>query len=128
LKAVLQVSKQVQLAEEHVATLKKAIATAQAQTKADEQSFQKNQEPSTTPIQVVVTNHTTQPVEIFVNGYPKAIVLPKTSRVVTFEHDPKSLSPTLLQAFGTEDSSFSWGPRNIWGQLTKYKWNIEGSD
>jgi hypothetical protein len=108
-----------------VAALKKEIATAQAQTKADEQSFQKNQEPSTTWIQVVVNNHTTQPVAIVVNGFTKAIVFPKTSKVIAFEHDPKSTVPTVLTAFDTENNLCNWGPRNIWGQFTKYKWNIE---
>jgi hypothetical protein len=125
LKAVLQVSNQVLVAEERVASLKKQIALAQAQTKRDQQAFQKNQEPSTTPIQVVVNNHTTQSVEILVNGYDRVLVAPKASQVLTVEHPSSPTVPIVLYAFGTEDDMSIWGPRNIWGQFTKYKWNIE---
>jgi hypothetical protein len=125
LKAVLQVSNQVLVAEERVASLKKQIALAQAQTKRDQQAFQMNQEPSTTPIQVVVNNHTTQSVEILVNGYDRVLVAPKASQVLTVEHPSSPTVPSVLYAFGTEDDMSTWGPRNIWGQFTKYKWNIE---
>jgi hypothetical protein len=121
LKAVLQVSNQVMFAEDRVAALKKAIADAQAQTRADQQAFQMNQEPTAMPRQVVVNNYTTQYVDVYVNGYYKVQVLPGSSQAITIEH---RWNPTVLSGYGNEDMS-NWGPRYIWGQFNKYTWNIE---
>jgi hypothetical protein len=121
LKAVLQVSNQVMFAEDRVASLRKQIALAQAQTKADQQAFQTNQEPSAAPRQVVVNNYTTQYLDVYVNGFYKVQVLPGSSQVITLEH---RWNPTVLTAYGNEDMG-TWGPRYIWGQFNRYTWNIE---
>jgi hypothetical protein len=121
LKAVLQVSKQVMLADERVASLKQEIATTRAQTRADQRALQANQEPSTPPRQVVVNNYTTQFVYVYVNGLYEAVVAPKASQAIVIEH---RLSPTVLTATGGEDLN-TWGPRHIWGKFDKYTWNIE---
>jgi hypothetical protein len=120
LRAVLQVSNQVQFAEDRVASLKEQIALAQAAAKADREAFQRNEEPKSTPRQVVVNNYTTQYLDIWVNGSYKVQVLPGQSQVITIEH---RWNPTVLQAYGDDDAS-TWGPRYIWGRFTKYTWNI----
>jgi hypothetical protein len=120
LKAVLQVSNQVTFEEERVAALRKQVDLAQAQTRADQQAFQRNQEPTAAPRQVVVNNYTTQYMDVYVNGFYKAQVLPGTTQVLTIEH---RWNPTVLKAYGNEDMS-TWGPRYVWGEFTKYTWNL----
>jgi uncharacterized protein (TIGR03000 family) len=120
LKAVLQTSDQVMMEEDRVANLRKQIALAQAQTRADQQALQQNQQPTAAPRQVVVNNYTTQYIDVYVNGYYKAQVLPGTTQVLTIEH---RWNPTVLKAYGNEDMS-TWGPRYIWGEFTKYTWNL----
>jgi uncharacterized protein (TIGR03000 family) len=120
LQAVLHVSDQVMFEEDRVANLRKQIALAQAQTKADQQAFQQNQQPTAAPRQVVVNNYTTQYIDVYVNGFYKTQVLPGTTQVLTIEH---RWNPTVLKGYGNEDMS-TWGPRYIWGEFTKYTWNL----
>src|SRR5262249_43333867 len=58
LQAVLQVSTQLQTQEDNLALLRKQIAQARAQARADKEAFDRNQEPTASPRQVVVTNYT----------------------------------------------------------------------
>jgi hypothetical protein len=120
LKAVLQVSTQLQVQEDNLALMRKQIAQAQAQARADREAFDRNQEPTASPRQVVVNNYTPQYVDVWVNGSYKAQVLPGQSQVLTIEH---RWNPTVLNAYGNDDSS-TWGPRTIWGRFTKYTWNL----
>lgn len=120
LQAVLQVSNQVRVAEDTVASLKEQISLAKAQSKADRESFQQNEEPKSTPRQVVVNNYTTQYLDIWVNGTYKVQVPPGQGQVITIEH---RWNPTVLKAYGDSDTTI-WGPRTIWGRFTKYTWNI----
>jgi hypothetical protein len=120
LKAVLQVSNQVMFEEDRVASLKKQIALAQDQTRADQEAFRSNQEPTATPRQVVVNNYTTQYLDIYVNGNYKTQVPPGMSQVCFIEH---RWNPTVLTAYGDEDMD-NPPPRYIWGRFTKYTWNI----
>jgi hypothetical protein len=120
LKAVLQVSTQLQVQEDNLALMRKQIAQAQAQARADKEAFDRNQEPTASPRQVVVNNYTPQYVDVWVNGSYKTQVLPGQSQVITIEH---RWNPTVLTAYGNDDSS-TWGPRYIWGRFTKYTWNL----
>ena len=120
LRAVLQVSNQVQFEADRVANLKKEIALAQAQAKADKEAFARNEEPTSAPRQVVVNNYTTQYLDVYVNGNLQTQVQPGLSQVVTIEH---RWNPVVLTAYGDEDVN-TWGPRNLWGRFTKYTWNI----
>src|SRR5262249_22866189 len=120
LRAVLQVSNQVELEADRVANLKKEIALAQAQAKADKEAFARNKEPTSAPRQVVVNNYTTQYLDVYVNGNLKTQVQPGATQVVTIEH---RWNPVVLTAYGDEDVN-TWGPRNLWGRFTKYTWNI----
>jgi hypothetical protein len=121
LKAVLQVSNQVMFEEEKVASLKKQLALAQSATRADQEAFAQNQEPTYAPRQVVVNNYTPQNVDLWVNGSYMAQVLPGSSQVITLQ---QRWNPTVLTAYGNDDSS-TWGPRYVWGRFSKYTWNIQ---
>jgi hypothetical protein len=120
LKAVLQVANQNMFEEERIRAMQKEIKLAEDQTKAEQQAFQQNQEPTATPRTVVVNNYTTQYLDIWVNGNYKTQVQPGASQVITIEH---RWNPTILTAYGNEDMD-NPGPRYIWGQFTKYTWNI----
>jgi hypothetical protein len=120
LNAVNKVAMQVQAEEKSVALLKESIALAQTQTKAEQDAFKRNEEPTSAPRQVVVNNYTTQYLDIWVNGYYKTQVLPGSTQVITIEH---RWNPTVLTAYGNDDAT-NWGPRYIWGQFTKYTWNL----
>jgi hypothetical protein len=120
LKAVLETSNQVAMANDQVASLKRQIALAQAQSKADKDAFARNEQPTAAPRQVVVNNYTTQYLNVYVNGYYKTQVLPGSTQVITVEH---RWNPTVLTAYGNEDSN-TWGPRYVWGRFDKYTWNI----
>lgn len=120
LKATLHVANQVMFEEDRVTALRKELAAAQQQTRQDQQAFQMNQEPTWTPRTVVVNNYTTQYVDVYVNGSYKVQVLPGSQQTIVIEH---RWNPTVLTAYGNEDID-TWGPRYIWGQFTKYTWNI----
>jgi hypothetical protein len=120
LKAVLHVSNQVAAEADQVAYLRKQLALAQQQAKADKEAFNRTQEPTSAPRQVVVNNYTTQHIDVYVNGFLKTQVQPGSTQVITIEH---RWNPTVLKGYGDSDSQ-TWGPRYIWGRFTKYTWNI----
>jgi hypothetical protein len=120
LQAVLHVSNQVEFRADQVASLREQIALAQGQAKADKEAFDRSQEPTSAPRQVVVNNYTTQHIDVYVNGFLKTQVQPGSTQVLTIEH---RWNPTVLKGYGDVDSQ-TWGPRYIWGRFTKYTWNI----
>jgi hypothetical protein len=122
LNAVYEVANQNSLAEESIAKIKDAIATAKAITRQDRESFQRNEQPAAAPRQLVVNNYTAQYLDIYVNGNLMTQVQPGLSRVITIA---QRWNPVVVTAYGNEDTS-SWGPRTIWGKFTKYTWNIDG--
>jgi uncharacterized protein (TIGR03000 family) len=122
LRAVERVTNQVQYAEEGVAYLKDAITQAEKMTQQDRESFQRNEQPTSTPRQLVVNNYTTQYLDIYVNGSLMTQVQPGLSQVITIE---QRWNPVVVTAYGSEDT-MNWGPRYIWGRFTKYTWNIDG--
>ena len=80
LKALLHVSNQVMFAEGDIKSMKDQLDLAQAQTKADQDAFKRNEEPKSTPRQVVVNNYTTQYLDVYVNGFLKGQIQPGESR------------------------------------------------
>jgi hypothetical protein len=122
LRAVERVTNQVQLEEEGVAYLKDAITQAEKMTQQDKESFQRNEQPTSTPRQLVVNNYTSQYLDIYVNGSLMTQVQPGLSQVITIE---QRWNPVVVTAYGSEDT-MNWGPRYIWGRFTKYTWNIDG--
>jgi uncharacterized protein (TIGR03000 family) len=120
LQAVFRVSAQLQVQEDNLALMRKQIAQARAQARADKEAFDRNQEPTSSPRKVVVTNYTPQYVDVWVNGSYKAQLVPGQSQVITIEH---RWNPTVLTAYGNDDAS-TWGPRTIWGRFTRYTWNL----
>jgi hypothetical protein len=120
LKAVLHVSNQVMFEEDRVKFLKDQIALAEAQTKADKNALDRNEEPTSAPRKVIVNNYSTQYMDIYVNGFYKTQVQPGATSVITIEH---KWNPTVLKAYGNEDMN-NWGPRYIWGKFDKYTWNL----
>jgi hypothetical protein len=121
LKAVLQVSNQLQTAEGNLSLIKDNIALAQAQAKQEKDWFDSKEEPTSAPRKVVLNNYTTQYLDLYVNGNYMVQVAPGSTKVVTIEH---RWNPTILTANGNEDE-VNWGPKYIWGKFTKYTWNIE---
>jgi hypothetical protein len=122
LKAVYEAAHQVQVEETGVAYLKNAIEQAEAITKQDRESFQRNEQPTATPRQLVVNNYTAQYLDIYVNGNLMTQVQPGLSQVITIA---QRWNPVVVTAYGNEDT-MNWGPRTIWGRFTKYTWNIDG--
>jgi hypothetical protein len=120
LQAVSRVADQVAAEQNLIANLRGQIADAQAQTKADTQAFEQNQEPTSSPRKVVVNNYTTQYLTIYVNGRYKGEMGPGLTQVFVIEH---RWNPTVLTAYGNEDID-TWGPRTVWGRFQTYTWNI----
>jgi uncharacterized protein (TIGR03000 family) len=121
LNAVLQVHQQMMMAEDNIVTIKRDFAMSQAQIKADKEAINQNLEPTWKPRQVVVSNYTTQYLDVYVNGNYKTQVQPGMQQTIVIEH---RWDPTVLKAYGNEDEN-TWGPRYIWGRFDKYTWNIE---
>jgi hypothetical protein len=120
LRAVREVSNQIWQNEDHLALLKSEIALAQKRSQEDVDAFKQNQEPTSATRKVIVNNYSTQWLSIHVNGYPQGLVGPGSSGVVTITH---RWNPIVLKAIGNEEWD-TWGPRTIWGEFTKYTWNI----
>jgi hypothetical protein len=120
LKAVLQTSNQVALAEDQVASLKQQVALAHEYTQAQVAAIQSNEEPTWTPRTVIINNYTTQYIDVYVNGNWKTQVVPGGQQTCIIEH---RWNPTVLTGYGNEDID-TWGPRYIWGRFNKYTWNI----
>jgi uncharacterized protein (TIGR03000 family) len=121
-KAVLHISEQIAADQELTANVRKDIALAEQQAKADAAAARPNQEPTWTPRTVVVNNYTTQYIDLWVNGNPKGQVAPGQTQTFVIEH---RWNPTVLTGYGDEDSSYPW-KRIIWGRFTTYTWNING--
>src|SRR5262249_46286079 len=125
LKAVLQVSNQVELEANKMANLKEGIALAQAQAKADGDAFAQGEEPTATPRKLVVNNSTPRYIDVYVNGSYKGPVQPGLSQVFTIEH---RWNPIVVTGYG--DGSLDveiWGPIKLWGRFNTYTWNIKGT-
>jgi hypothetical protein len=121
LRALLKVSEQVQTEADTVASLRDQLALTRKQAQADKEAFERNQEPTFAPRQVVLNNYTPQYVDLWVNGTYKVQVAPGMSQTVPIQH---RWNPTVLTAYGDDDTQ-TWGPRYVWGRFTKYTWNIE---
>jgi hypothetical protein len=120
LRAVLQVSTQVEEEQAMVASLKQDVKDAQAETQAYQDSMRNNNEPTKAPRLVVVNNYTAQYVDVSVNGYYRTQIPPGSSQTLTIDHP---WNPTVLTAYGNDDS-MQWGPNYLWGRFHKYTWNI----
>ncbi len=120
--AVTTTAQQVADTDDTVATLKKILAEAKAQTAADSEAIRMNQEPTWKPRTVVVNNYTTQYIDVWCNGTYKVQVAPGMAQSFVIEH---RWNPTVLTGDGDEDEQ-TWGPVNIWGRFNKYTWNING--
>jgi hypothetical protein len=120
LTALLHVSKQVETEEDNIALMKRQLEFAKNQAREARRSFERNEEPTAAPRKVIVNNYTTQYVDVYVNGFYKAHLLPGSGQVITIEH---RWNPTVLTAYGNEDQD-TWGPRYVWGRFDKYTWNI----
>src|SRR5271166_6061562 len=68
LQAVLAVSNQVTTEQDNIAITRQQLALAKQQAKADTESYQQFQEPTSTPRTLVVNNYTTEYLDITVNG------------------------------------------------------------
>src|SRR5262249_45325192 len=68
LQAVENVANQIQTQQDEILDLRKEIALAQAQAKADADFFRGNEEPTWTPRKLIVNNYTTQTLDVYVNG------------------------------------------------------------
>jgi hypothetical protein len=120
LQAVENVAHQIQTQQDEILDLKKEIADAQAQAKADADFYRSSEEPTWTPRKLIVNNYTTQTLDVYVNGNFKMRVAPGGMQVGFIEH---RWNPVTLTAYGDEDSQ-TWGPQNLWGRFNKYTWNI----
>jgi hypothetical protein len=120
LQAVENVAHQIQTQQDEVLDLRKEIALAQAQAKADADFFKSNEEPTWTPRKLTVNNYTTQTLDVYVNGTFKMRVAPGGMQIGFIEH---RWNPVTLTAYGDEDSQ-TWGPQYLWGRFNKYTWNI----
>jgi hypothetical protein len=120
LNAVLEVSKQVETTEDNIALLKTQIQQAKNEAREARRSIERNEEPTAATRRVIVNNYTTQYIDVYVNGFFRAHLLPGAGQVITIEH---RWNPTVLTAYGNEDID-TWGPRYIWGRFDKYTWNI----
>ena len=97
------------------------LLASNGQVIATSEAYDRKQEPTWTPRQVVVNNYTDQYVDLWVNGTLKVQVAPGMSQTCVIEH---RWNPTVLTAYGNDDTN-TWGPRYVWGRFTKYTWNIE---
>jgi hypothetical protein len=120
LRAVLQVTNQMNAAQENVALLQDNINLAKQQAEEEKRSYESNLEPTWKPRKLVVNNYTTQYIDVYVNGNLKGQVQPGMQQTWYIEH---RWNPTALTAYGNEDG-INWGPRYIWGRFDKYTWNI----
>jgi hypothetical protein len=120
LKAVLHVSQQLAAEEEKVAHLKKMIELA----KEEKQKIQKYEEPKDGPRKVIVNNHTTQYIDVQVNGYLRGQVLPGTTKAIVIE---QNWNPIVLKGWGDADET-TFGPVVLQGRFNTYTWDINGDD
>jgi hypothetical protein len=120
MQAVLQVAQQTEAESDVVASLRKQIADAEADVKANRAAVNRNEEPGFTPRTLVVDNTTAQFVDVFVNGFYKMQVAPGEVGTCMIEH---RYNPVVLTAYGNDDAD-NWGPRYIWGKFHRYTWNI----
>jgi hypothetical protein len=120
LRAVQQVSQQVENDQETIQILKENIALTQQNIEAEKNAFAGNQEPTSAARQIVVNNYAAQDLTININAYYRTKMAPASSQVFTID---KMHNPAMLKAFGNEDIDV-WGPINLWGRFNKYTWNI----
>jgi hypothetical protein len=120
LRATLAIQDQIIGAEANVLSLKKAVADAKAQAKADSDAIRRSQEPTWKPLKLIVNNNTTLYVGVYVNGHFKGQVCPGMSQAFLIEH---RWNPTVLTGDGDEAEQ-TYGPVTIWGRFNKYTWNI----
>jgi hypothetical protein len=121
LRVVMQYADLFALEQDTIAQLRKDIAMAEAQAKAEAESKRPNQEPTGTPRKLVVNNYTTQTIDIWVNGIHLGQVASGQTQTFLIEH---RWNPTKLTAYPDEDSTYPWS-RTIWGRFTTYTWNIQ---
>ncbi|MFO0798453.1 MAG: hypothetical protein U0804_13330 [Gemmataceae bacterium] len=120
MKAVLQMSNQVTVAEQNLAELKQQLAI----NEGIKQGIQKYEEPKKGPRTVVVNNYTTQYIDVQVNGYLRGQVLPGSTRAITID---QMWNPIILKGWGDSDET-TFGPVVLQGRFTTYTWNINGDD
>jgi hypothetical protein len=120
LRAVEQVAQNISAEKNLIANIRRGIAVADAEAKADTQAYRQNQEPTWTPRKLVINNHTSQLLAIWVDGNARGEVGPGLTRLVILEH---RWNPTVVTLF-SEEGFDKWGPRYIRGQFKTYTWNV----
>jgi hypothetical protein len=119
LKNVLHVSQQVTLEQEKVAELKRLLAINQQA----QRNFDRTEEP-VEPRKVIVNNHTTQYIDVQVNGYLRGQVAPGMTRQIVIE---EPWNPIVLKGWGDADETI-FGPVVLEGRFRAYTWNINADD
>jgi hypothetical protein len=120
LQALVRIANQVEVQEDNVALLQNSLKLAKEDVQEKMLLGAQDTEPTWKPRTVIVNNYTTQYLDISVNGNYKVQVAPGMQQTFMIEH---RWNPTVLTAYGDADVN-TWGPRYIWGQFTKYTWNI----
>jgi hypothetical protein len=120
LQALVRISNQVEVQEDNIALLQNSLKLAKEDVQQKILLAAQNTEPTWTPRTVVVNNYTTQYLDFYVNGNYKVQVAPGMQQTFLIEH---RWNPTVLTAYGDSDVN-TWGPRYIWGQFSKYTWNV----
>jgi hypothetical protein len=120
LRAVLHVSNQVGLEDAKMQALKDQYNLAEIDAKAYQQALSSANQPSPSTHQVVINNHTSLYLDLFVNGWFAGQVLPGSSQTFTVQ---LQRNPTVLRVSSNEDE-IGWAPRYVWGKFVKYTWNI----
>jgi hypothetical protein len=121
LKATLYVADQIANEQALITELKNQIASAEQSTRQETEAIRQNQAPKAGPRTVLVNNHTTQWVNLVIDGYPWTYIGPGQSQSVVIQ---QKWNPMVLRAYGNDDVT-QWGPRFIWGTFTTYTWNLQ---
>ncbi len=127
--AVLLAAQQAAAEEATIARINREIAAAKDQQQSineamanDAAAVKLENQPKWIGRKVLITNFSTQYVDLSVNGRLKIQIAPGEKRIYVIEH---RWNPTVLTATGDQDID-SWGPRIIWGKFNTYTWNIYG--
>ncbi len=122
MKAAFAVHQQIANEETDVNYWNTMIGLADKTAKQESNAVTRNELPTDAPRKILLNNYTTQYIDLWVNGNYKMQVPPGGSKWCVIEH---KWNPTVLTAYGDEDDSATWGPRQIYGAFQTYTWNIE---
>ncbi len=122
LRTVSAVHQQIANEETDIHFWTNQIAMADQTAQQEKDAVLRNELPTGAPRKILINNYTTQYIDLWINGYYKMQVAPGSSKWCVLE---QKWSPTVLTAYGDEDDSPTWGPRNIYGTFNTYTWNIE---